>query len=261
MTVTLDIAPAGPAEFLVDTGAELSVVSDTLAHRLGLATDGAVQVHGVGGLIAVPAVQLGPMTLGPMRFAGRRALVMAESDIGASGILGIDALRDHRLILDFAAERISIVPSRSSPPLRSGGATHDATVRAQAKNQRLFIRDARVNGAAVVMIVDTGLNFSIGNAALRRLIEPRARSAVDTRMRDAVGHILPARILQLRSLDIDKVRLPYPSIAFVDTRVFDEIGLGGRPALLLGMNHLRLFRQVSIDFRRKHIAFDLRPEP
>lgn len=261
MTVTLATGASGSAEFLVDTGAEWSVVSSALAARLGLAPAGTVAVHGVGGRIDVPFVELGPMALGSLRFASRRALVMDERDIGASGILGIDALRDQRLTLDFAAQRISIAPSRSSLPRRSGGETHDALVRAKEQGRRLFIRDARVDGTAVVMIVDTGLNFSIGNAALRRVLEARARRAMDARMRDAVGNILPARILQVRSLEIDTVRFPNPSIAFVDTRVFDEIGLGGRPALLLGMNHLRMFGQVSVDFRRKHIAFDLRDEP
>jgi hypothetical protein len=39
--------------------------------------------------------------------------------------------------------------------------------------------------------------------------------------------------------------------------VFDIWGLSNRPALLIGMNYLREFASVAIDYRLKEIRFDL----
>ena len=42
-----------------------------------------------------------------------------------------------------------------------------------------------------------------------------------------------------------------------DLQVFDLWGLSQRPALLIGMNYLRQFARVSIDYALKEIRFDL----
>jgi hypothetical protein len=43
--------------------------------------------------------------------------------------------------------------------------------------------------------------------------------------------------------------------------VFDIWGLTKRPALLIGMNYLRQFASVAIDYRLKEIHFDLASLP
>jgi hypothetical protein len=42
-----------------------------------------------------------------------------------------------------------------------------------------------------------------------------------------------------------------------DLQVFDIWGLSPKPALLIGMNYLRQFLIVSIDYGLKEIRFDL----
>ena len=63
-------------------------------------------------------------------------------------------------------------------------------------------------------------------------------------------------------LHIDRIRLH--SVAFTDAvlaiadmQIFDVWGLSREPALLIGMNFLRQFAQVSIDYGMKEIHFDL----
>ena len=44
-------------------------------------------------------------------------------------------------------------------------------------------------------------------------------------------------------------------VAFADARVFTVLGLKRAPALLLGMDVLRLFGRVSIDFGKRRVRF------
>ena len=44
-------------------------------------------------------------------------------------------------------------------------------------------------------------------------------------------------------------------IAFADASGFKALGLSDRPALLLGMNVMRAFDRVSIDFAQRRVRF------
>jgi hypothetical protein len=46
-------------------------------------------------------------------------------------------------------------------------------------------------------------------------------------------------------------------VVVADFRIFDVWGLRQQPALLIGMNLLRQFSKVSIDYGRKELRFDL----
>ena len=56
---------------------------------------------------------------------------------------------------------------------------------------------------------------------------------------------------------IGGLRLQNLSIAFADAPPFRRLGLDERPAMLLGMNELRAFRRVAIDFATRKVLFDL----
>jgi hypothetical protein len=47
-------------------------------------------------------------------------------------------------------------------------------------------------------------------------------------------------------------------LAFADLHTFDVWGLSDKPALLVGMDLLRLFSQVSIDFSLREVTFQTR---
>jgi hypothetical protein len=46
-------------------------------------------------------------------------------------------------------------------------------------------------------------------------------------------------------------------VAIADMQIFDVWGLSQEPALLIGMNFLRQFARVSIDYGMKEVRFDL----
>ena len=55
----------------------------------------------------------------------------------------------------------------------------------------------------------------------------------------------------IRKLTIGGVGLANLAIVFTDAHTFKQLGLDKKPALLLGMNAIRAFKKVSIDFANR----------
>jgi len=55
----------------------------------------------------------------------------------------------------------------------------------------------------------------------------------------------------VKELDIGGVTMKNLAIVFADAHTFKQLGFEKKPALLLGMNAMRSFKRVSIDFARR----------
>jgi predicted aspartyl protease len=109
----------------------------------------------------------------------------------------------------------------------------------------------------VTVIVDTGSQVTIGNMALQRsLMKRRLWTVPDTMTIESVtGDKLQARVALLKKLEIGNVRVDGLAVAFADAHIFKQLDLRSKPALLLGMNALRAFDRISIDFQSKKVRF------
>ena len=58
-------------------------------------------------------------------------------------------------------------------------------------------------------------------------------------------------------LSVDRAQLSNLPILFADSPTFHALGLDSEPALILGMEQLRLFNRVAIDFNSQRVLFDL----
>ena len=184
------------------------------------------------------------------------APLLAAADIGADGILGIDSLRAHRVSFDFAARTMSIT-SAESPVARDEA---DAIiVRAQRREGRLVITDATASGQHVNVVIDTGSQLSIGNHALRRRLEARGRvrPAGPINLVSVTGATLAGELATIDQLEIGGVTLGGLVVVFADAHTFRQLDLDKAPALLLGMNGLRSFDRVSIDFASRKLRLVL----
>jgi hypothetical protein len=64
----------------------------------------------------------------------------------------------------------------------------------------------------------------------------------------------------VRKLEVGGITLKNMPVVFADSHAFRRLDLDDRPALLLGMNALRSFDRVSIDFARKKLKVVLPEE-
>ena len=114
MTVPVTIDGRGPFPFVVDTGADRTVVSRELATALGLAAGGPATMHSMSGVGQVSTVLVERLGVGGRtRDDELRAPALAEIHLGAKGLLGVDSLKGRRVVMDFARGTFSVTESRA----------------------------------------------------------------------------------------------------------------------------------------------------
>ena len=250
MTVPVKLGGAGPYRFLVDTGADRTAVSRDIVARLKLVSAGGVQLHSISGVSSVGTARIDNVQVTRTPEQSIDAAVLESSNMGADGILGVDLLHSQRVVFDFENKTMSIVPAGT--PDR--GYEPDAiVVRARKKNGRLIVTDAVANGEPLTIVLDTGSQVSVGNLALRRRLVGRSLIDLDksVELESVTGSKIVGDYMFVRDLTIGGIGLTNLAVVFTDAHTFKQLGLEGKPALLLGMNAIRAFKKVSIDFANR----------
>tara|TARA_R110001606_G_scaffold30498_7_gene94365 strand:+ start:1329 stop:2303 length:975 start_codon:yes stop_codon:yes gene_type:complete len=261
MTVPVSIEGKGPFSFVIDTGAERTVISRHIADRLALEGEDQAQLMSIAGTSMVDMVYVPRLTMGRKNYDGLISPVLAAQHIGADGILGLDGLQDQRILFDFVLNQIFIedAEQQSSRPR-----SDEIVVTAKRRSGQLIFTDATISGIKVNVIIDTGAQISIGNKALQKKLRKRAKELGDDNLLIAVtGETLGVEFGRLREFRIGRARFASLLVAFADVPPFERFGLDNKPTLLMGMDLLRKFDQVAIDFPKRKIHFlipnDTRP--
>jgi len=200
----------------------------------------------------VDLVEPSALTVGTHRVTGLISPLLYRHHVGADGIIGLDSLQDFRVLIDFREETIALEDTRRNKASSRG---FEIVVRARPKLGQLLITDAVVEGVRATVIIDTGAQMSLANNVLRdRIRAKRAEevTATDVNGVDLVGQMSIVDALTIQGLSLKKVPL-----AFADTPAFEALGLNDEPVLSLGMQHLKIFDRVAIDFASQRILFDV----
>jgi hypothetical protein len=253
MTVAIKVNGAGPFGFVVDTGANQSVISSELAAKLALTMGPNALLNGVAG------VQIAPTTTASLEVGGRKLpeqilSVLPAAGIGGVGMLGLEALGDQALTLDFAGRDLRIETQRSN--WRDPEAVR---VKATRRDGQLTLVDARLGGVPLTAFIDSGAENTIGNMALRQLALTRNPKApwTMTPIISSTGQTILAEMADLPALRIGGMGLPNWPVAFADLHTFEMWKLVDRPAILLGIDILSRFEYVCLDFSRDEVRFRL----
>lgn len=248
MTVPVRLSGSGPYRFLVDTGSDRTAVSHDLARRLRLAGAAPAKLHSVTGVSEVGTATVPQLDLSAKKVTNIEAALLDGNNIGADGILGLDTLRSQRILFDFKAKTLTVVPSAERVFDEDG----TIVVTGKRRKGRLILTHARAEGARVSIVVDTGSEVSIGNEALRRKLSRSRllrRSGV-IELQSVTGEMLRGEYMFVKRLEIGGIVMKELAVVFADSHAFAQLGLDRKPALFLGMNALRSFERVSIDFDR-----------
>ncbi|MBA3676920.1 MAG: aspartyl protease family protein [Sphingosinicella sp.] len=254
MTVPVSIDGKGPYRFLVDTGAERTVISEELARELSLGAGADARMHTMSGVGTVETVIIPKLKVSARTVKGINAPALSRYHLGAEGMLGVDSLQTQRVLFDFVKNTMTVSPSRLNEE-RTDPDT--IVVTARSKFGRLILADARADGQKVWVIIDTGSQVSIGNEALRRKLAKKKRLAptVPIELISVTGGVVKADYTKISGLIMGGVTLTDMPIAFADVHPFRKLGLTDQPALLLGMDALGVFDRVSVDFANRKVRF------
>ncbi|MDQ2892137.1 MAG: retroviral-like aspartic protease family protein [Pseudomonadota bacterium] len=256
LTVPVSIKDRGPWNFIIDTGAERTVVSRELAGILGLPAGPGVRVTAMTGTTSVATVIVPELSVSSISNETIDAPALESRNLGAPGMLGIDALQGHSVNIDFDRKTMVLKPAAK----RASSVRHDRddiVITARSLFGQLIVTDAHWRGKKIAVVIDTGSAISVGNPSLMAMMTKKMHFLGPVSMLGATGGTLVANAYSVDGVEIGGIGFENFHVAFADAPPFKRFGLGEQPALLLGMDALRLFRSVDIDFANREIRFKL----
>lgn len=259
MTVEVFVNGQGPFAFVVDTGADRSALSIPLARKLGLQPGRDVMLHGVGGSALTPTAKVPLMAAGDSRIKDAELPVLPSERLGVDGLLGVDMLDRANVIMDFQRRRLEVRRSTQFTPAFPG--VREVSVVADDRFGRLAVANARVSGVRCVAFIDSGSGASMGNMALAEAIKLRVRRkpepSMALRLIGAAGEATIGELRVVRSIEMGALRMTNLPLVMADLHIFDVWNLNSRPAVLLGVDVLKMFARVELDFGSDRVKFRL----
>ena len=236
-----------PAEFVVDTGAERTVLSKTAvkSYLLAHSERSITQLTGLGGMVSDADVYA-DLQLGDVHFQQR--LAEAEIPQGA-GLLGADMLSDYDVEFDLPDGRFRLwrAPGCNAAdiPWRGPRTTTKINV---TEGQKLRLPLA-INGVHLAAVLDSGSTATLMTTdAARRLGVDEIELAYDPQV--LVRGVGPGSIA-LRLHRFDSIKIGGDQIAPM------QIGVGevqfGALDLILGLDYLRQHR-IWVSYRTSQIS-------
>ncbi len=255
LNVAVRVNGRGPYRFVVDSGADTSVVGLRIAKDLELPLGTPAILNATTARNLVDRVKVDALSVGSSTFRGLMLPALKESDVGGDGLIGIDALVQQRLMMDFEKHVIKVedasLPWKYNPD--------EIVIVAQRRRGQLILTRVRAGGVSLDAVIDTGSEISIGNSALRDKLIRRGRDKFTTvEAMGVTGVTIELQIATIGELKLGPVTLTNVPVAFADVPPFKVFGLADEPALLLGTDVLETFRRVSLDFRARKVRFQLR---
>ena len=252
MTVPVNIGTSGPFAFVVDTGAERTSIAEELARDLRLGLGRRARLHSMTEVSQIQTVLIPTLEVGGRSVRDIHAPALQRRNIGAEGILGVDSLQSQRVSFDFIRQQMTVTNSHRR---EEHWPADTIVVTARNRLGHLVMVDASVDGQKVWVILDTGAQTTVANNVLRRKLEQkgRLRATVPIMLLSVTGGQMQADQTTVRRIRLGGIDINDMPVAFADVHPFKKLGLSKKPALLLGMDALRLFDRVSVDFPNRRV--------
>ncbi|ESQ91975.1 hypothetical protein ABAC460_03500 [Asticcacaulis sp. AC460] len=258
LTVPVTVNGKGPYQFIVDTGAESSVLSDRVVADLGLGSGVDVIVEGLARRIPTKAVEVAELGFGAFHRKNLLLPVLPRTMLGCDGYLGLDAIERTRVTFDFAHKQVRIEQARNMP----WETTRSDVSRIKMEGHAGYLRTGEcwVDGVMATAFIDTGAEVSMGNPPLLAALQ-RKKHVADTlgqiTLVGITGGEIEGQVVAVQAIQMEDLRFTDGVLAIVDVPNFTIWQVDNKPAFLMGMNFLRQFASVAIDYRARELRFEL----
>jgi predicted aspartyl protease len=254
----IDINGQGPFRFILDTGANRSVLSQALATRLGLSQSGVGVVHSVDSAELAMLVNVESLSFGTLRLSGGETPVLDSPMLdGEHGLLGVDGMAGRLLHVDFTKNCVEIYEDAARVSMKGW-----LSVPARMRFGSLLMVEGEIMGVHVNVLLDTGSDISLANERFRdALLNVGARS-VEYKNGHAFTFgrpIVLARRVWTPRLFLGRTVVESVNAYIGDFHIFDLWGLQDEPTLLIGMDVLARAREMAIDYENGVVHFRKQP--
>ena len=263
LTTAIWIDGKGPFHFIVDTGADHSVIAADVAQALRLPVGHDVMVQGIIRAVPAPSVPVRELRFGSVVRDNLQMPVLPRMLLKADGFLGLDAIGNHRVIFDFKMRTLRVTdPLPSEFVVKRGN--NETYIEAPGDAGHLRSVACRVEGVITTAFIDTGAEVSVGNEALRRAliaVGPGYGGDRDIELTGITGGSRTGKVVKVETILLGNLEFTGCEIAVADLDVFKIWDLVDSPALLIGLNFLREFQTVTVDYGRKEFRLKLASSP
>ena len=234
--------------FIVDTGASHHAIAEHLAEAFGYVRPQELDQVAVSitGIFDTQVYQLPHFDFGTGAAPTDTVIIYVQPDdrFSAYGLLSANILPNRPYTLDFHASEIRL---DAHAPLRADAniGTRNGTIQALG-----FIQG---HEEPIHVLIDTGSAYSIANTTLTQVLS-RLNDGIILDLQ-GVGSRIPQRAdtrARLRNFQLGELCIPLMYPIEADLYVFEEMGWGEEPAILIGLDVLAS-SHITIDPRNKQV--------
>jgi len=240
-----------PTSALLDTGATIALIDhdffgDDTAPEIGVEE---TLILGVGGHRFYPTARLENLRIDSHSWSDLNVAVNAERRFPIEqSVLPISLFEESVVDFDFKNNQVLLYDGR---PKRTGRQTPPRM--RYSEIQKLIFVEIEINGARGKALIDTGAQVSFVNPqfAERSNAKPSVEDTKRVRGSDLSNQI--ASIYKFKEFEIGDYEIARFKLLVLDTDLFDQLGFGDGPMMVLGMDVLKHSR-LQIDRKRQRIS-------
>ena len=261
MAVAVTIDGRGPYDFIIDTGATLTLAFENLAMRESFVATGAPprRVIGITGSAIRDTYRIGDIAIGPAIMRQHVGVILDDWSPPRKtphGILGIDFFRRYAVVFDVRARTMSFYPHGGLPKKKISGwrAIRLKQQTYAAASGALYTTPGFVNRSPTTFIIDLGslstlLNYEAAEAIFANTVSiGSSRSMVSgSRLKDVFDDRAQTRSGAIDRIQVGPATWRKVLVWLKDAAIFAELGVANRPYGLLGAD-LIATQNFALDF-------------
>lgn len=272
LTVAVMIDGRGPYDFILDTGATLTLAFQNLAAIEQFQPTGQRQrrVLGISGSALLDTYRMGEISVGDASLPDHIGVILPDWRAprkSPAGIIGIDFLRQYAVVFNVRDKTMALYAHGKIPKERIDG-WRSVKLKAEtyaAASGALYSTVGKINRSPINLIIDLGsvttvINYRAVEAMLPNVLTNEASLGFTTgsRLRDVFDDRTKARTALLNRVQVGRKFWRSVPVWVHDAPIFDEIGVQHLAFGLLGADLLTA-QDFALDFGEQRLYLSRQP--
>ncbi len=255
--ISVSLNGSGPYEFMVDTGAQITVVDPSLARELKLEATGSLNIvtvasHVEAPLVSATVVEIGPVSVHDVRMAVQDLGAILGDYPGLRGVLGNNFLSRFDLLIDNSHKMLCFDDSHSMQqslrgervPILSEAVSNSGSASAEAILVSVHLPDDSKQGS--VLRLDSGSNVPLLYIDHQATVSARVQGSTIGKQAQFVYAYTPERNVRVGTQKEMRIAFATPA---GNGRLYSKTGEDG-------VLPTTLFKRVFISAANHFVIFD-----